>query len=65
MITKDNFDEKRYREKLEKTLPNTGYQIGETPFVAWVGKRGKIDFEVAMVKELLERGCTFDFNIYE
>lgn len=65
MITKSNFDEVKYREKLEKTIPNGAYQIGISPFIAYTGKGGKIDFEIALVKEMLNLGVTFDDTFYE
>jgi hypothetical protein len=66
IVTKENFDETRYRAKLDKQLSNGGYQIGEGPYILWTGKGGKIDFEVAFMKEILEYGCTFNEEfVYE
>ena len=60
IVTRENFDEIRYRAKLDKQLTNGGYQIGETPYVMWTGKKGKIDFEVAFIKEMLRNDHTFN-----
>ncbi len=47
--------EKEIRAHLNETLKEGLHQIGDSPFVAWTGKQGKIDFEVAVLKELREK----------
>jgi len=46
--------EKELREKLQKELPEGAYEIGVLPMIAWTGKGGKINFEVALHKAMIE-----------
>ena len=46
--------EKELREKLQKELPDGGYEIGAPPMIAWTGKGGKINFEVALHKAMMK-----------
>lgn len=65
-VTKDNFNEDRYRAKLQASLPSGGYQIGEPgDMVIWTGKGGMIDFEVSLLKAFMEDGMEFDETLYE
>lgn len=65
MVNQENFDEVKYREKLNRKFSDGVYQIGYSPYVVFTGKGGKIDFEVAFMKEVLKQGYTFKFDIYE
>jgi hypothetical protein len=66
IVTKENFDETRYRAKLGKTIDDYGHLIGEAPYVCWTGKGGKIEYEVAFIKEMLRTGHTFNEEfVYE
>lgn len=64
-ITKNNFDEARYRAKLQKSVSPGGYQIGAGKMVVWTGKGGMIDFEVCLIKSFLEDGMEFEETLYE
>ena len=55
-------EEKDLREKLEKELPNGWYDIGTGDFHCYTGKGGKIDFEVALRKDIQEK-YKVDFNV--
>jgi hypothetical protein len=46
--------EKELREKLQKELPEGPYQIGVPPMMAYTGKGGRIEFEVALHKQMMK-----------
>lgn len=58
--------ERELRDKLEKELPEGSYQIGSGKMIAWTGKGGKINFEVALhrhAKSLTSPGGTFNIPL--
>mgnify|MGYP001018962523 CR=1 FL=1 len=44
--------EKELREKLEKSIPEGGYNIGTGNLVCWTGKGGYINFRVELAREV-------------
>jgi hypothetical protein len=44
--------EAKLRDRLEKELPEGGYEIGSPNFRAWTGKGGKIECEVALSRAI-------------
>jgi hypothetical protein len=44
--------EKELRKKLEKELPEGGYDIGNSGMACWTGKQGYIEYRVALIKAI-------------
>jgi hypothetical protein len=65
IVNQENFDEVKYREKLNRKFSDGAYQIGYPPYTVFTGKGGKVEFELTFMKEALKQGYTFEFDIYE
>jgi len=48
-------EEKNLREKLDNEIPKGYYKLGAGNFIAYSGKQGKIEFEVALRREFEKR----------
>lgn len=52
--------EKELRDRLDSTLENKLYRVGEGDFIAFTGKQGYIEIEVEVERTLREALTKFD-----